>query len=118
MTTRTRRDPINYPTRNTMLTLVGLMIGHTLEIINGQLTIRFRCDSSVMVAVEDDALTELERREWCVIHDDEGGITVTDRGCYWARRWSESHLEDVQEGRSGPKLMAAMVARAGKAVRA
>lgn len=115
MTRTTRRDPINYPQRNTMLTLVGLMIGHDLQIINGQLAIRFRCDSSVMVAVEDGALTELERRGWCVIHEDEGGITVTDSGCYWARRWSDAHLEDVQEGRSGPKLTAAMVSQAVRA---
>jgi len=98
MTRTTRRDPIDYPQRNTMLTLVGLMIGHDLQIdaTTGRLVIRFRVYSPETVAVEDDALTELERRGWITIHDDEGGITVTDRGCYWGERWTKSHRDDVR----------------------
>lgn len=79
-----------------MRTLVGFMIGHDLQILGGQIAIRFRPDSPETVAVEDGALTELERRGWITIHDDEGGITVTESGCHWAKRWSKSHRDEVR----------------------
>ena len=91
-----RRDPIDFPPHDTMHVLIGFMIGHDLQIVGGRLAIRFNEFSRETVAVDDDALTELERRGWIVIHEDEGGITITDSGCYWARRWSKSHRYDVR----------------------
>lgn len=93
----TRRDPIDFPPHDTMRVLVSFMTSHDLQIVGGQLAIRSRPFSSDTIAVDDDALTELERRGWIVIHDDEGGITITDSGCYWARRWSKSHRSEVRE---------------------
>ena len=91
-----RRDPIDFPPHDTMHILIGLMTGHDLQIVGGRLAIRFNDFSRETVAVDDDALTELERRGWIVIHEDEGGITVTESGCYWARRWTKSHRDDVR----------------------
>lgn len=92
-----RRDPIEFPSHDTMHVLVGFMIGHDLQIVGGRLAIRFNEFSRETVAVDDDALTELERRGWITIHDDEGGITVTESGCYWARRWSKLRRDKEPE---------------------
>lgn len=104
-------DPINYPPRSTMLTLVGFVVGQTTEIIEGRLVMRFKCDESVMVLVTDENLTELERRGWITTNEDETGVEPTNTGVYWARRWADKHLAKVQQGKPGLKLTASTVHR-------
>lgn len=97
-------DPISYPPRDTMLTLVGFVVGQTTEIIEGRLVMRFKCDESVMVLVTDENLTELERRGWIATNADESGVEPTKTGIYWARRWADKYLAKVQQSKPGPKL--------------
>lgn len=98
-----------------MLTLVGFIVGQPLEVIDGRLAMLFKSNDAVAVFVTDANLAELDRRGWLVIHDDDQGITITESGSYWAKRWADVHLAAAQAGRSGPKLTSLMVLKAVRA---
>lgn len=99
---------MTFPPDGTMLILLGMWTGRTLDAEKGELRLDLAGGPAV---VKPEALDELEARGWVEIT--EAGARVTERGVYALNKWVEARARR-QGHRGNIVLKSARVSAAGR----